>query len=158
MLRKEQINEALNKLGVSESDAQRMIDAGLGKVFDGIADGVMKEAATFTAQVNACCFAARGKEWPQQHPEIFDVVADAMWKDEYSGFMPRHVFDAFVRVARERLLPGTKEGHFRSPTMATTLAGKSGDALQDLMIVLFSDSQKRWKEKHEQSDRGSSSG
>jgi len=147
MIRKDQINEALSTLGLTEGEAQKMIDGGLGAAFDQLADGVKQQASTFTAQVNACCFAGRGKEWPQQHPEIFDVVIDAMWKDEYSNFMPRNVFDAFVRVARERLLPGTKEGHFRSPTMASVLAGKSGDALQDLMIVLFSDSQKKWKEK-----------
>jgi hypothetical protein len=147
MLRREQINEMLATLGISEHSAQKMLEGELGTMFDEIIKDVKQQVAVFVTTVKGAC-------QRRVSSESFVTAIDRLWKHQYISFMPRNVFDAFVRVAREELLPGTKEGHFRSPTVADTLAGRSGDALQDLMITIMLDSQKR-RENNEQSDRRS---
>lgn len=138
----ETLKQLRDRFGLTNKDIKQLLAGDLGQMLIDLQMFVVKEASTFTKQIDTTCKAVR-VDWSETSPDIFNVVVDEAWREEYSKFMAKRVFDAFVAVARQELLPkGLTIGHYRTPTVSAALAGKSGNALQDLIMIFFEESVK----------------
>lgn len=138
MIRSEQIDAWLKEAGVSEAEARKMLDGGLAQMLSQVHTGVIIQTEQFVEDLKR----RHDGVWTN---EKLQIVANHVWEETYNKFMSRRVFDLFVRVAESKLLPGFKEGHFRTPSKKDVLTGRSGDPIQDLCMALLSEAGERRK-------------
>ena len=94
---------------------KKMLDSGIAAMFDQIHDDLKGMVAYFAEQLQT-------------------TSAEVLWQDEYSQFMSRRAYDLLVKAVKAT---GIQDGHYRTPNKQDVLDGKSGNAFQDLCMVML---------------------
>lgn len=144
MIEDERLNQELNRLGL---DLKDKVPDDIRKIHAELEKGALRYVTLFIENIKKLHRKLHGDD-PLTSEKIKDI-AKKMWASRPTALEPmtRKVFDQFIRVAESKLLPGVKEGHFRTPSLNDYLAGKSGDPFQDLMMTLFNEAQERKRKK-----------
>jgi hypothetical protein len=138
---KEQLSQEVLKLlqkhNIEKNEANNILyNQGLAEILDQIMKDVQKDLLEYVKTINQRCISLGGVNWLKTAPHHLETIITAGWEESYKNFMPRNIYDAYARYARDFFFPqGLREGHSRSTRLQDMMVGRSGNAFLDICIL-----------------------
>ncbi len=147
---RQEVMKKLSALGIDKHKVDKILyEQGLAEMMDRIFTKVSDDLKIYMREVQKRCEALGGKNWKYENPEILTHVTEAGRIIYTESGMPSHIYNGYIRYAREVLLGSRslRDGHTRLPRMEDMLRGRSNDPVQDICIMMLEETFKRFKEK-----------